>query len=75
MKAKDLPQYYTAREVSEAFTNLLSAFVRASDEQQLIYAKLMASVANGDVACLGIVDSQFVCGSPKAACWLGRPVQ
>ena len=75
MKAKDLPQYYTAREVSEAFTNLLTAFVKADEFAATTYAKLMAAVANGDIACLGIVDSQFVCGLPDKACWLNRETQ
>ncbi len=75
MKAKDLPQYYTAREVSEAFTNLLTSFVQADDVAAEVYARLMSVVANGKIAALGIVDGQLVCGLPSSACWLNKETQ
>jgi hypothetical protein len=74
-KAKNLPQYYTAREVSNAFTNLLTAFVKCDEEEAGVYAKLMAAVADGKVIALGIVDDQIVYGLPGNACWKGRETQ
>lgn len=74
MKAKDLPQYYTAREVSEAFTALLTAFVKASDDEARAYASMMAAVADGKLAALGIVDGQIVIGLPGSGSWENREV-
>lgn len=74
MNAKDLPEIYTAREVSEAFKKMAEIFTSAQGEEEAqAYANLLVCVARGSIAVVGIRDGKFALSVPENAPWLKSP--
>lgn len=72
MKAKDLPLYYTAEELSLAVNELFKLLATDDQHKALVMGNLILAVSEGKIACLGISGKGLAFGLPEDAPWLHR---
>ncbi len=70
-----VPQIYTAEELSVAIHDLMLHLVTADDDEAMVYAKVMAAIAGGEIVALGILNGKIAFGLPEAAGWLDKVSQ